>query len=365
MKSDSNLKLWRRFQVNSRGVLGSSLPTIDSSYKRVALIVAISSFFKKQTRLFSYQQSQLTNSLKKRINQTLLKERVSLNEMLIVQGGQSALFNLFFLMQARQPFLIERYNYVGLFHLFEVFNIDYVVVPNLYQLKPSQIENLIKEHQPGLFYLQPDNANPTGMSLNLSQRKKLAELSDKYKFKIIEDQAYRYLTLKQDLLPSLYELAPVNTITVGSLSKIFYPALRIGWITANPDLIKKIDFFQEVRNLSHSNLLLDMALVLLNRQQLLAKHIGLYQRRMARTTAFFANCSNSEVVGQPAGGYFIWLKMVNLDINQRKQLAQLLPHSKIFDYEPGGEVEYYRLGLGQINDDKLEFSLKEVRSIIG
>lgn len=365
MRPKSNLNLWREFQQHNQSLLGSSLPTINNSCKRVIFFSFFLNSLKKAELFSYYQQPQLITSLKKMISKQLLGGLVNPDQMLITQGAQSALFDLFHLLKKQQPILIEKYNYVGLFHLFEVLGLNYQTIPNLYELKNSELEFVVKENKPGLIYLQPDNANPTGASLSQAKRKFVINLAKKYNFQIIEDQSYRYLTSHKNLLPSLNEMSPKKVIAVGSLSKLFCPALRIGWIVAKPDIIKKISLMQEVRYISHSNILLDLATKLIDRPTILEKNIKIYKKRVDKAICLLKRYKKCRVAIMPVGGYFLWLEIDKINNEQKEHLSQLLPNGVIFSYDSENSSCFYRLSLGQIADKQLNKQLEVIGEVIG
>ena len=89
-------------------------------------------------------------------------------------------------------------------------------------------------------YMIPDFQNPSGESLDLSERKMLVELARKYGFLIVEDSPYRELRYEGEDIPTMYSLDPDVVIYLGSFSKIFAPGFRLGWAIAHPEILDKI-----------------------------------------------------------------------------------------------------------------------------
>ena len=76
--------------------------------------------------------------------------------------------------------------------------------------------------------------------MSVEKRIRLCELSAKYGFKIIADEVYQMLTFPSVTPPKpLVHFDQVGSVlSMGSFSKIFAPALRMGWIhSKNPDLL--------------------------------------------------------------------------------------------------------------------------------
>ncbi|MDR4946674.1 aminotransferase-like domain-containing protein [Neobacillus cucumis] len=91
---------------------------------------------------------------------------------------------------------------------------------------------------PKLLYCMPNFHNPTGVSLSLERRKKLAHLAYEYNFYILEDDAYSELSFKNRYLPAIYSFAEERVIYVGTFSKIIAPGIRLGWMIANEKVLQ-------------------------------------------------------------------------------------------------------------------------------
>jgi len=90
--------------------------------------------------------------------------------------------------------------------------------------------------RPKLVYSIPDHQNPAGVSLSAERRLQLVELARHYGFLIVEDVAYRELSFSGESLPSLWSLAPDVVVQAGTMSKIFFPGVRLGWAVGPADI---------------------------------------------------------------------------------------------------------------------------------
>ncbi len=84
--------------------------------------------------------------------------------------------------------------------------------------------------------------NPVGISLIAERRQRLVELAVAHDLVVVEDDVYRELVYDGEAPPALWTLdreAPV--VRLGSFSKSLTPGLRVGWINARPDLLRRID----------------------------------------------------------------------------------------------------------------------------
>ena len=79
---------------------------------------------------------------------------------------------------------------------------------------------------------------PASISLSMTEKQRIADISKKHNAWVIEDNAYEPLWFNQDPLP-----IPVDadrSIRIGSLSKIAGPALRLGFIRASDEILELI-----------------------------------------------------------------------------------------------------------------------------
>jgi DNA-binding transcriptional MocR family regulator len=96
--------------------------------------------------------------------------------------------------------------------------------------------------RPRLAYLQPDFQNPTGALLDDAGRERVVAAARRSGTLLLIDETHAELDLAGREMP-----APVSAlerdgqvVTVGSLSKVVWGGLRIGWIRAAPRLIAEL-----------------------------------------------------------------------------------------------------------------------------
>jgi 2-aminoadipate transaminase len=93
-------------------------------------------------------------------------------------------------------------------------------------------------------YTIPTVQNPTGSVLPLERRQKLLELARSHKLPVFEDDCYADLVFSGARPPALFALARQGgwdgVIHIGSFSKSVAPALRVGFLVANWDVMSRI-----------------------------------------------------------------------------------------------------------------------------
>ena len=107
--------------------------------------------------------------------------------------------------------------------------------PNL-----AALEAALEQGVPKLFYLIADFQNPSGATLSLAKRERIAALAERHGFWLLEDAPYRPLRYRGEQLPSLADLVPTRTLHMSSFTKQISPGVRVGYIVGDKAALAKI-----------------------------------------------------------------------------------------------------------------------------
>lgn len=163
-----------------------------------------------------------------------------------------------------------------------------------------------------LIYVSPTFHNPTGSTMPLERRRDLVELAAHHGALLLEDTAYNELYFGGEPLPTLGALAQGHfVITVGTFSKVIAPGLRVGWLQGRPELIRLL--LPARFDMGNSPLLHRILFELMIGGEL-ARHVErmriVYRDKMrALTAALRAHCPAELHFEEPAGGFFLWLRL--------------------------------------------------------
>ena len=103
----------------------------------------------------------------------------------------------------------------------------------------GQLESLFAEHRPRLFFMQNTLHNPTGWTAPPANLHRVLALAERHGVLIAEDDVYGHLLPGQGTrLAQLAGLAGV--IYYASFCKVLSPALRMGYVAAEPALLKPL-----------------------------------------------------------------------------------------------------------------------------
>jgi 2-aminoadipate transaminase len=102
------------------------------------------------------------------------------------------------------------------------------------------LERALARQVPKFFYLIPDFQNPAGATCSAAKRKKIAELSERHNFLLVEDAPYRLLRYRGKEETTIYALAPERTLHMSSFTKLIAPGVRTGFMIGEPAIIAKL-----------------------------------------------------------------------------------------------------------------------------
>ena len=167
-----------------------------------------------------------------------------------------------------------------------------------------------------LLYTIPINQNPTGYTMSEGRRMELASLATVYpNLLVFADEVYHMLNFSNviDVFPMCYYHK--NFISMGSFSKIFAPALRLGWIQSrNPDIISKIVGCGQLDSSGNMNPLGCAIAHELIKSGALAESVVKWNKFLSENCVTLYETiteilsEHIEFVNMPTGGYFLWVK---------------------------------------------------------
>ncbi len=166
------------------------------------------------------------------------------DEILLTTGSQQALDLLSRVLAGPgDNVLVESPSYVSALEIFENRGVNWLPLPlDDRGMQVEQVERLAERYRPRLLYTIPTAQSPTGITLAPERRKQLIELADRYNFWIIEDDTCNEFYYAGDtLLPTVKSYdQPGRVIYLKSFSKLIFPAVRFGLITAQKPLMEKL-----------------------------------------------------------------------------------------------------------------------------
>lgn len=271
-----------------------------------------------QNQYMGYGNPQGMIELRQALQKMLSMERfmsVAENEICIVRGSQMGIFLASRALPNRQGVIVvEELYYPSAFKAFQSNGFQVVSVKLDEQgIVIEDLERILQEHSVAAIYTTPHHQYPTTVTMTMSRRLQLLELSKKWGFYVIEDDYDHEFHYDSRPMPPLASLPHSElVIHVGSLSKVFAPGIRLGYIVASQTIIQSIT--EDILLIDRQgNNITELALADLMQRGEIKRHIRkmkkIYQLRRDHALTEFSRVFSGDVqIQPPAGGMALWVK---------------------------------------------------------
>lgn len=253
--------------------------------------------------------------------------------------------------------------------MMKAYGLDIIGVPMDEQgILVDELEKQLKANKPKWVYLTPSYQNPTGIVMSAERRRAVYKILCQYKVPCIEDG------FNEELLYSGSHVMPILSLSgnsnhvlyLGSLSKILFPGLRLGWIMADKDCISTLESVKRAKNIHTS--FLDQAIFVQYMKS------GAFERYVKKVRKYYRgrycfiieeikkNIPYKKLWGE--GGLHVYLDLDD-NINTRKLLERCYARGVLFMpgdiFRPdGAETASLRLGFARLKDSEITEGLKVI-----
>jgi DNA-binding transcriptional MocR family regulator len=274
----------------------------------------------------------------------------SAGQVLVTSGAQQAISlvtSLF--VQRSDTVLIETPAFFGALDVLRLAGARLVGVPvGPHHVQAAHLRDRIAAHQPRLIHLTPTCHNPTGAVMPDSTRREIAKIAGESGITVVEDGTLGELT-GDDRTPAPIAAcagdAPV--LTIGSMSKVYWAALRIGWVRGPSAMIRRLARVKSAADLGSPAVTQAIAV------QLLALHDQAREMRRRQLSArrdVLAALVREHLpewhFDLPDGGLFLWVRLPGVDARSFAQCAArhrvALTPGSLFSVDEA-HTEYLRL----------------------
>jgi DNA-binding transcriptional MocR family regulator len=244
---------------------------------------------------------------------------------------------------------------------------------------PMDDEGLVPDELPtgdfAFLYTIPTFQNPSGRTLSLERRRRLAQIAREGGLLVLEDDPYGLVRYDGEPLPSVLELAAggEEIAYCSSFSKTVAPGLRVGWFVLPPKLAADIEALAVSTYISPPYLTQATVLEFLRRDDFepnLERVNGLLrERRDAMLEALAREMPEDARWTRPEGGYFVWL-----DLPSGPPSAELLAEAeeagvtfvKGSDFFPGGRggENSLRLAFSFVSPDEIAEGVARLGALV-
>lgn len=174
----------------------------------------------------------------------------------------------------------------------------------------ERLASLRRTDKVRVLWTMPTARNPTGATLTLGERERLAEACARLGVALIEDDPYHELWYGEEPACSLAALHAA-TIVCGSFSKILVPGLRLGWLCVPAELAAPAAVAIQATCLAANHVAQHIAWAWLRSEGLDAHLVRLRQGYRLRRDALLAclrtDCPQLRPGPSAEGGFFQWV----------------------------------------------------------
>ncbi len=216
--------------------------------------------------------------------------------------------------------LVEAPTFLGALQTIRISGAKLVSVPSDGEgVLTDALEELMRLHRPKLFYCIPTFQNPSGKTLGLARRKRIAELARAYDVMVVEDDPYYALRYRGAELPPIKSFDESgHVLLLNSFSKTMSPGMRVGVLTGPADAVRKMVILKQGADTLTTPLMQAVAAAFLARGMMpgqLARIRPMYASRLdAMLGALDAHFPEECAYTRPEGGLFVWGECTGLDM---------------------------------------------------
>ena len=310
--------------------------------------------------------------------------QISADNVMITSGSQQALDLLGRIFINRgDRVLVESPTYLGAIQAWNAYGVKYVTIPSdqdgmRTDLLESRLRMGIK-----FIYVLPNFQNPTGVTLSRERRKQLIEIADAYGVPIVEDDPYGQLRFEGEHLPPVVVLddemrakeVPIysgNVIYTSTFSKILAPGLRLAWVVAPCEVIKKLVQAKQGADLHTSTFNQYLAYEVANTQWM-KSHIKIIrstykERRDTMLSALEKYMPEGVHWTHPKGGLFLWGTLpegMDANVIFKSAVESRVAFVPGTSFHPlGGGENTMRLNFSNSKPEMIEEGIKRLAEVI-
>jgi DNA-binding transcriptional MocR family regulator len=246
-------------------------------------------------------------------------------QVLITNGAQSAIWLCTSLwVQRGDAVLVEDPAYFGALDAFRTAGARMTILPvETEGVRPGTVADRMKSAGARLAYLTPTFQNPTGSVMPAGARKEIARIVTESGVPLIDDGTLADLALEGEAPPPIAAYGPKAPVaTVGSLSKLACPGLRIGWVRAPEWIVERLGRLKSSQDLASPLVTQAIAVRVL---ESLAEVKRLRREQLRPRRDLLVELLGRELpewsFRAPEGGLFLWVKLPRGDARELAQVG--------------------------------------------
>ena len=303
-------------------------------------------------------------------------EDAAAEDIMLTSGSQQGIeYAAKLLINPGDVVICENPTYTGTIGAFNQYGPKYVPIEMDHDgMKMDALEKALQENPNArMIYTIPDFQNPTGITMSLERRYQLLALAEKYGVPIVEDSPYYEIYFGGERIPPLRALDRKGVVIyLGSFSKTFCPGLRLGWILAPHEVIRKFHLIKQGADLQVNSLaqyILYHFLTDYDFDEQCSKVRKVYERhRESMIGTMEKEFPDTVSFTRPRGGMFVWatlpegVKSNEVFLKAVEQKVAFVPGDGFFPN--GGDDRHIRLSYGTPTEENIVEGIKRLGKVL-
>jgi DNA-binding transcriptional MocR family regulator len=291
--------------------------------------------------------------------------------VLVTNGSLQAFHFVLDLVADEGRVLVERPTYDRPRKILVAADVEFAEVPvDADGLDVEALERQLADGPVAFVYSIPTFQNPTGSTLSLERRRRLAGLVGDRGVRLLEDDPYGLIRFEGETLPSVFELdGGERVLYSSSFSKTIAPGLRVGYAVLTPELASRLEDL--VASTYITPALLSQATVYeFLRRGLFEPNLDrvsglLRSRRDAMLEALERELAGRARWNRPEGGYFLWL-----DLPEEVDAVELLGRATeagvtfVPGADFGGRPNSARLAFSYVSPEEIDEGVRRLGRLV-
>ena len=245
------------------------------------------------------------------------------DEILVTRGSQMALYLIAqTLVSPGDVIAVESYGYRPAWEAFKLAGADLHPLPvDDEGLVVDELRALAQRRRVRAVYVTPHHQYPTTVTLSAARRLQLMALAKEHRMAVIEDDYdHEFHYEGRPVLPLASADAAGVVVYVGTLSKVFAPGLRVGYVVAPAPVIERLRGYRAYVD-HHGDRVGEVALAELIEDGELQRHTNRARRAYGRRRDAFVQLLRHELsdaltLSAPPGGMALWARVAKgIDAN--------------------------------------------------